>query len=83
MLVPITAARWAEWCAQPGTDAFGCPWSSWDHIILTDHQAEQIAIQEHMMRADRELIMRKQQRQQQRKKVLAETSSSSQMELCL
>lgn len=22
-------ARWAAWCAQPGTDVFGFPWSSW------------------------------------------------------
>lgn len=22
---------WADWRAQPGTDAFGLPWSSWDH----------------------------------------------------
>lgn len=22
---------WADWCAQPGTDVFGHPWSSWHH----------------------------------------------------
>jgi hypothetical protein len=25
----VTDAQWSAWCAQPGTDAFGYPWSSW------------------------------------------------------
>jgi hypothetical protein len=25
----MTDAEWEAWCATPGTDAFGHPWSSW------------------------------------------------------
>lgn len=28
----MTDAQWQAWCDQPGTDAFGYPWSSWHRV---------------------------------------------------
>lgn len=50
-LRPITQAESDAWDAQPGTDAFGRPWSSWDRLIVTEHQADLIAVQAAMLAA--------------------------------
>lgn len=51
-LRPITQAESDAWDAQPGTDVFGRPWSSWSRVIVSDHQADQIALQLAMMQAE-------------------------------
>ncbi len=38
-LRPITQAKWDEWCARPGTDAFGRPWSSWEADVSDERAA--------------------------------------------
>lgn len=35
-LRPITQAESDAWDAQPGTDVFGRPWSSWDRVIAKE-----------------------------------------------
>jgi hypothetical protein len=44
-LRPITQAESDAWDAQPGTDVYGRPWSSWDRVIVSDRQADLIAAQ--------------------------------------
>jgi len=80
----MTDTEWEAWCARPGTDAFGYPWSSWIRnpaligkpMRVSEHQADQIALQMRMIHAEST-------RPRRPRKSAADIPSSSQMELCL
>jgi hypothetical protein len=70
---------WEDWCAQPGTDAFGHPWSSWIQnprpAHITEHQVDLIAAQ---------LAMRAESRRSRRAAPVAAASiCSPQLELAI